>query len=108
MAEPDAERRFDEHLRRIGMAKSYRNDPYFRATASMLRAWLGQVEMAMRQQEIAPEVITRVLNQLIFGAVSPGEVYRVDLDESLHAERLEQVEHWPLGTPEAPHKLPDH
>jgi hypothetical protein len=85
--EPDACRRFDQFIKTQGLTDLYHRDAVFHATTQMMRLWLGQVEQVLADQGVPADVARRVLDQLIYGSVSPAEVYRIEYDQ-LHRDKL--------------------
>lgn len=77
MSSSYARDRFDQHLSKLAR-QEVKTNPEFSAVMKLLRSFLTQTEMAMREEDIEPEAIARVLDKLIWGMVSPGDLMRVE------------------------------
>ncbi len=56
---------------------AYQTDASFHAITDLLSTVLDGVETALRDEHVDPEVTRRVINKLLYGIASPGEMRQV-------------------------------
>lgn len=92
-----ASSRFDQHLRNLGREESKTNS-YFAASTKLIRTFLVQVELALNEAGVDAQTSTVVINKLIWGSISPGELARVESDEIQMRQRFEELSGLALPT----------
>lgn len=73
-----AGQRLERHLAAIGVKRDYLTDAQFSATIKLLRTYLRQVEHAMREEGVPEGIIKNVIDKLVWGSVSSGEMAQVE------------------------------
>jgi hypothetical protein len=91
--------RLDRQIFETGAREAYHVDAEFRATMVLMRTLLNIVEQAMHDEDVEDAVIESVLDKVIYGAISPGELARVEQAQAIFQREFERVSGLELPRP---------